>query len=431
MPPVRTLIALLTLAGLLACLPHQQLNSTDQPVSRTPRILFVAPDGDDSGRGTRSNPLRSISAAAGLAGAGDVVRILPGSYDEAVEVTGEGRPDRPIVFEAETPGTVIISGDDAGFAPSLWAGDDDTHLQSGNRWVTLAGLVFRRIGDRPAVRASTGWRIENSTFQEVSFGVNVRGDAVTVTTSVFQDIDSPDAHAIVVFGGGNHQLTDLVIRRVNQKRLIESIAHSAVLKILAVDGLLIERVVSQNNVGPGLWLDSNNKNFVIRYSYISGNRGDRHFWEGPGIWIENNVPSYGEIYGNVITDNSGMGIEIMESSFVSVHDNILLGNDTCIGLRNLDRGGGRGPLSDLQISRNLCGDWKSAGIATGVGDWTNWNAESRRVVIDEGRYMMPPETPVFSWLGEDVMTLQEAAGFGLEPNGAVWSASPPPSEDRR
>jgi hypothetical protein len=45
--------------------------------------------------------------------------------------------------------------------------------------------------------------------------------------------------------------------------------------------------------------------------------------------------------------------------------------------------------------------------------------------------MMPPETPVFSWLGEDVMTLQEAAGFGLEPNGAVWSASPPPSEDRR
>lgn len=411
----RTMPLLLAAIGLLVALPNCQ------GASSIPRLLLVAPDGDDAAEGTERAPLQTIAAAAERARAGDTVRIRPGTYVEAVLVAGEGSRERPIVFEAEVAGSVIITGQDSGFAPLHWAGDDDVLVQSANHWVTLRGLTFRDIGDRPAVRASTGWRIEDCLFEQLSIGVNVRGHDATLTGSVFQDIDSPRAHAIVAFGGRNLRLTDLAIRRVNKARLIEDIAYSAVVKILAVDGLLIERVVSDNNVGPGLWLDSGNTNFVIRRNYISGNRGDRYEWEGPGLWIENNPSADGQIYENVITDNSGAGIEIMESSGITVRGNTLLGNAACIGLRNLDRGGENDGLRDIRIQRNLCGDWKYVGIATGIGEWAGWHAASENVSIDDGLYLPPQGAPIFAWLGSEVTTLGEAAAkFGFEANGIAF-----------
>jgi Right handed beta helix region/Protein of unknown function (DUF1565) len=410
---------LLTASALIACLPDHRLEAQG--------LLYVSPDGGDAGTGTRASPFRTIARAAEVARAGDIVRIRPGTYSDAVRVAGEGSRDQPIMFEAEVPGTVVLTGEDAGFAPLSWAGDDDVLLQSGNRWVTLRGLSFRRIGDRPAVRASSGWRVEDCVFEKLSIGVNVRGHDVTVTRSIFQDIDSQRAHAVVAYGGRNLRLSDLVIQRVNQQRLVEEISHSAVSKFLFVDGLVIEGVVSRDNVGPGLWLDSSNTNFVIRQSYVAGNQGDQYYWEGAGMWIENNPSANGQIYENVITGNSGAGIEIMESSDIAVHDNVLLGNDTCISLRNLDRGAENDGIRDLRIERNVCGDWKSAGITTGIGEWANWQAASRRVTIDGGLYLVSPEdAPIFHWLGEQAMTLQESrTKFGFAAGGVATSARMP------
>jgi hypothetical protein len=79
--------------------------------------LVVAPNGDDGNPGTAMAPLKTLSAAARLAKAGTTVRIRAGLYAEDVRVTGQGTREAPIVFEAEQPGTVIVTGAESGFAP--------------------------------------------------------------------------------------------------------------------------------------------------------------------------------------------------------------------------------------------------------------------------------------------------------------------------
>jgi hypothetical protein len=383
--------------------------------------LVVAPNGDDGNPGTAMAPLKTLSAAARLAKAGTTVRIRAGLYAEDVRVTGQGTREAPIVFEAEQPGTVIVTGAESGFAPQTWAGDDDDHLRSGNRWVTLRGLVFRHIGERPAVRASTGWRIEGCRFEQSGFGVNIRGNDVAITRSVFQDLDSPRAHAITAYGSRGLRLSELVIRRINTKKLIRDVANSAVLKILSTDGLIIEDVVSEGNVGPGLWLDSGNRNFVIRRNILRANSGSQAGWEGPGLWLENNVGARGDVYGNLIVGNSGAGIEVMESSDIRIHDNVILDNPACFGLRNLPRGdGGTTLLDDIRIEHNLCGGWTSMAVGTGPGEWQGWDAAAHRIVIDGGRYLRSNDRPLFVWNETAASNPQEAAEkLGFERTGIL------------
>jgi parallel beta-helix repeat protein len=74
--------------------------------------IFVSPDGDDSATGDQSHPFKTISRAADWARAGDTVLIAPGTYREAVQLTHSGTPEKPITFQAQTPGTAIVSGAD-------------------------------------------------------------------------------------------------------------------------------------------------------------------------------------------------------------------------------------------------------------------------------------------------------------------------------
>jgi hypothetical protein len=383
-------------------------------------IYFVAPEGDDASAGTAAAPLRSIGEAARRAVAGDRVIIRPGLYEERVEVANQGSPARPITFEAETPGTAIVGGSSGGFQPMTWVGDHDAEAGSGNHWVTLRGLVFRGTGKTPAVRAATGWRIENVRFEDLGFGINIRGNDVVVSHSIFEDIDSADAHAIVAAGGRNLRFSDIVIRRVNGQRLIQAVDNSAVTKFLDIDGLLIERIVSEDNHGPGLWLDTNNRNFVIRNSLIRNNSGPTEGWQGPGIWIELNAASNGQIYGNTIIGNSSAGIEVMESSGLAIHDNILLDNPACIAFRNLPRGKNGGTiLADIHVYDNLCAGWKTAAIATGIGNWEGFDPATHGIVVDRGRYLATAG-PLFSWNGIEVTTTEDATlRLGFEQNGRI------------
>lgn len=70
------------------------------------------PAANDQNAGTSAMPLRTISAAAGRAEAGDLVLIRPGVYREWIALTRSGTKDRPITFQAEKAGTVVVSGAD-------------------------------------------------------------------------------------------------------------------------------------------------------------------------------------------------------------------------------------------------------------------------------------------------------------------------------
>ncbi len=78
-------------------------------------VWVDAQTGSDLNNGTsRDHALRTIQAAANLAGAGTTVHILPGVYRESVVPVSDGTSSLPIVFTAEAgPGTVKIRGSES------------------------------------------------------------------------------------------------------------------------------------------------------------------------------------------------------------------------------------------------------------------------------------------------------------------------------
>jgi hypothetical protein len=80
----------------------------------------AAPWASDSNPGTQVRPLKTLNAAAQLAtaynanGVGVRVEIGPGTYRESIALASTGRETpAPIVFEATTAGTVVLSGAEA------------------------------------------------------------------------------------------------------------------------------------------------------------------------------------------------------------------------------------------------------------------------------------------------------------------------------
>jgi parallel beta-helix repeat protein len=71
---------------------------------------FVSPRGNDAHSGSRAAPMKTISAAAAKAVAGDTVLVLEGVYRERVSPPRGGSEGKPIIYRGEPGKRVIIKG---------------------------------------------------------------------------------------------------------------------------------------------------------------------------------------------------------------------------------------------------------------------------------------------------------------------------------
>ena len=69
---------------------------------------YVAENGTDSNPGTEDQPWLTIQKAADVMGAGDTCIVLPGFYDERVQIMESGSLSAPITYKTE--GSVINHG---------------------------------------------------------------------------------------------------------------------------------------------------------------------------------------------------------------------------------------------------------------------------------------------------------------------------------
>ncbi|GIZ09606.1 hypothetical protein FUMI01_23330 [Flavobacterium sp. UMI-01] len=97
--------------------------------------IYVAKNGNDSNAGTEASPYLTISKAATVAVAGDVVYIKQGTYEETLTPTNSGTAGNPIVFQSYPGDKVIISAMEA---LSGWT------LDSGNVYKTT--IPFASLG---------------------------------------------------------------------------------------------------------------------------------------------------------------------------------------------------------------------------------------------------------------------------------------------
>ncbi|TYA91237.1 right-handed parallel beta-helix repeat-containing protein, partial [Seonamhaeicola marinus] len=75
--------------------------------------IYVAKNGDDSNPGTMESPYLTISKAASVAVAGDIVYIREGTYEETLTPANSGTPGNPIIFQSYPGEKVIISAMEA------------------------------------------------------------------------------------------------------------------------------------------------------------------------------------------------------------------------------------------------------------------------------------------------------------------------------
>ncbi|MFE6736563.1 right-handed parallel beta-helix repeat-containing protein [Microbacterium sp. NPDC057650] len=76
------------------------------------RTIHVSITGDDANEGTAERPLRTVSAAAERAGAGDTVLVAEGVYRERIDPPRGGAADAPITYAAAAGAKVVLTGSD-------------------------------------------------------------------------------------------------------------------------------------------------------------------------------------------------------------------------------------------------------------------------------------------------------------------------------
>jgi hypothetical protein len=109
------------------------------------RGWYVAPDGSDSGAGTRAEPLRTLSKAAGVARAGDTIFVRGGVYAESVILRFSGEKDKPIVLRNHPGERPVIQPGERGKKPP----GHGILLQSAKGyqrpigWITIEGMEIR------------------------------------------------------------------------------------------------------------------------------------------------------------------------------------------------------------------------------------------------------------------------------------------------
>jgi hypothetical protein len=393
---------------------------------------FVDPNGGNSSNGSQSSPFKTIQQAANVAKAGDTVVVHAGTYNEMVNVHGSGTASAPITFQ--TDGNVTITG---GFRPEKWASDDTSNPDaSGNNYVTLKGFTFDHVADK-AVRASTGWTLDGITVQNSAFGVNIRGNNVTVQNSTFKDINGHDAHALVGVGGKNIQILNNHIANVNTADQTAP-GNSAVTKFLYTDHLVIAGNTSEGNHGPGMWLDTANTNFVIHDNIFRNNVGVRNDGSigGPGLMTEVSPAGQGKVYNNVFENNDGAGYFVAETSGVEIYGNKFIGDGPGITFRNMDRladgtivqhGQGNQYVHDVNIHDNtFSGTGQQVTLFPG-GTFDNWgNPANVHIQMNHDTF----EGPVnINWVGGNrtsMSQLQSSLGFESSP-GATTGPTPTPT----
>jgi Pel9A-like, right handed beta helix region len=154
-------------------------------------VFWVAPDGDDTGPGTRDEPWATLQHAADSVRPGSTVYVRGGVYQQRLAVPTSGVPGRPIVFSAAPGERAVLDGS------SLEVPADQ------NAMITIDSRSYIQIRGFEI----TGYR--SGVTGHVPIGILVTGpsDHVRLDDNLvhdmgtsFQGRNGGDAHGIAVFG---------------------------------------------------------------------------------------------------------------------------------------------------------------------------------------------------------------------------------------
>lgn len=251
-------------------------------------IYVDAKTGLDTNSGSKTQPLKTIGAAAGLAVAnnhnsvGTRVIIDPGTYRESLSIGAGGHSTSlPMTFEAVTNGTVFVSGADVwtGWVP--YSGNSNIYTQSWPyRWGLCAGdasapteqdIILRQemliVNGRPLTEVLSLKAMQPGTFFPDEAHVTVyvwpplgtNMNAATVEVATRPNLFTDSGHSYVVLRG----LTFQYANSCHQNAAVNLVGG-------AKNVLLDSDTFLWNNAG-GLAVNGTVENFTVQNSVASHN----------------------------------------------------------------------------------------------------------------------------------------------------------------
>ena len=307
---------------------------------------YVATTGNDNNPGTQAQPYRTIGKGAGVSNPGDVIHVMPGTYNESVAITRSGNSSAYITYLAEGTGVILDSSD-----PAFLDATPDWTLDTGNvYYATFAGATTYVAADgvRLYPRGSLADLRNNADGVDGGFFLNTstdrlyvsipssggdpdNGHTVNVATlaeavRISGNYNVFDGFEIRYYGTDNYQTglaVDAAIKNVIRNNTIHNCGFSIwVSGTASADNLITNNEVYDTGIltfpweqvkdteleETGIFLESGWRN-VIRNNVVHGS------FDGisPSMWGAPNNENYNgemDIYGNTIYDVLDDGMEI-------------------------------------------------------------------------------------------------------------------------
>lgn len=281
--PVSLPVAAVPTLGLTP--PCEQVVARGCPAGEP--TVFVAPGGDDSAKGTKSQPFASLSRALANQAQG-TIRVLAGTYRERVSVPARARSRCEWLSIVGEPGATLTATG-AGASPR----DDLLYLENAEQ-VCVSGLTIQGAS---GLNDASGVRV---------FG---RGRSIWLLNNTIEGLHGRSAMGITVYGTDGAGISNLIIDG-NQIRDCEPAPSEALVINGNVSGFLISNniVENVNNIG---------------IDVIGGEE-----------WLSHGHPRGGAVHGNRVTDansnyedGAAAGIYVDGASDLTIERNQVSGCD--------------------------------------------------------------------------------------------------------
>jgi hypothetical protein len=288
------------------------------------------------------------------------------------------------------------------------------------QYVRVDGLIMEHAANfsqDQAVITATGWRISNTTVEWVSAGaIGIKGD----DNLMFNDKALHDGQT--GFGGtGNNDLFVQDETAFNNWKGFTPFREAGGGKFAQSDGFYFDQYYAHDNVGPGLWFDAGNANFVVVNSFIYDNKGLFQNYEGTGLELEiSDGP--GRVEYNTFYGNTGASLDICETQGITAAHNTFSGG--YLEVRDMTS---RAPhhLGNIHIFDNF---FLNSFISTSLGIWNTSSGTTKGIFIDGDTF--DKSGTLYYWGGGQYSTLSSIfSTLGFEKNGKIGSVSftPAPS----
>jgi len=325
---------------------------------------YVAPNGDDGGKGTKSAPWRTIGKAAATLKPGDTVNIREGVYRERVVPGASGEEGKPITYRAYKGEKPVIDG--TGVDLTEWTGLIDIEsrhhiivegltIRNGLRKFDVAGIKAEKCGDlvirgnRTIDTASSGimvWRSRNVVIDgnEVTGACNDGSqECITVAITDGFEISNNNVHHN---GPGNHGGEGIDAKDGSSNgKICGNHVHDNVRLGIYADSWdkhefnieIFNNVVHDCSVGLAVAAENGGllENVRIYNNLAYKNKHDGIVVAGWGepvphhpikdVWIVNNT-----LYHNGLPNwGAGIMVENSDATGIVIRNNLLVGNETC------------------------------------------------------------------------------------------------------